>query len=161
MRDDLRQLLPSLAVFRGLVDHEIEKVCSLIATREFAANEVIANQGDLATSMFIIGRGRCQITLAPEGDDHPIILAELGVGDSIGEMALVDIQPRSATITALEPSLLFGLSNMDFLTIYEWNIPTYALMLNNICREISRRLRKANQRICALTESANDESPLS
>ena len=161
MRDSLRQLLPSLAVFRGLTEHEIDTICPLISTRECTPNEVIASQGDLATTMFIIGRGRCQVTLAPEGDGHPVILAELTVGDCIGEMALVDIQPRSATITAIEPSLLLGLSNMDFLKIYELNISTYALMLNNICREISRRLRKANQRIGALTKSATGESPLS
>jgi CRP-like cAMP-binding protein len=162
MRDDLRQLLPSLAVFRGLADREIDKVCTLISTQEFAPNEVISDQGDLATAMFIIVKGRCQVTLAPDGDNDPtIILAELEAGDSIGEMALVDIQPRSATITAMEPALLFVLSNMDFLKIYEWDKATYALMLNNICREISRRLRKANLRIWALTESATTEPPLS
>ena len=161
MREDIRQFLPTLTIFRGLADHEIDRVCSLINIREFAANEIIAHQGDLATTMFIIGIGRCQVTLTPENQDERIVLAELTAGDCIGEMALVDIQPRSASITAVESSTLLELSNMDFLTIYDWNVSTYALMLNNLCREISRRLRKANQRIATLSGSSIDESSVS
>jgi CRP-like cAMP-binding protein len=68
-------------------------------------------------------------------------LAVLKVGDVFGEMELIDMQRRSATVRALEPVSALALSNGDLFLIYESDLPTFTLIVLNLARELSRRLR--------------------
>jgi CRP-like cAMP-binding protein len=77
-------------------------------------------------------------------DGRETRLAIMRAGDCFGEMALIDIQPRSATVVARSPTELYVLSNMDLLALYESDLAGYSFLLQNICREVSRRLRKAD-----------------
>ncbi len=152
----LESLLPRLPIFGGLSDAELKLVSAQLKWHDFKDGDIIAAEGDVGSQMFVVVEGRCQITR--EGaDDRPFILAELGAGDCAGEMALLEIKPRSATIRARGPVSLFSLSNADFLHLYSENLGTYSLVVLNVARELSRRLRKANDVIStcarALAES--------
>ena len=68
-------------------------------------------------------------------------IAVLGVGDVFGEMELIDMQRRSATVRALEAVSVLALSNGDLFRIYESDLPTFTLIVLNLARELSRRLR--------------------
>ena len=69
-------------------------------------------------------------------------IARLGKGDAFGEMELIDIQPCVATVLALEDVTALTLSNRALYRIYKENLKTYAMIVLNMAREISRRLRK-------------------
>src|SRR5207247_10638609 len=69
--------------------------------RHFAAGVVIIRQGDASDALHVITRGRVRVERGQAGET-PLVLAELGAGDVIGEMGLLDNAPRSATVTALE-----------------------------------------------------------
>src|SRR5205814_2721874 len=81
-------------------------------------------------------------------------LARLRAGDEFGEMSLIDIQPRSASVVACVPTELYVLSNMDLLALYEEDLPSYTFFVQNLCRELSRRLRLANGVIVDAVASA-------
>jgi CRP/FNR family transcriptional regulator, cyclic AMP receptor protein len=63
----------------------------------------------------------------------------------VGEMSLIDIQPRSATVRAVAPSVLLRLEHSEIGKLYRSHPEVYTLLVLNIAREISRRLRRADQ----------------
>jgi diguanylate cyclase len=67
---------------------------------EFAPGQVIFREGDLPTTAYLIESGAVEIT-AEQGGRH-VVLSRLGPGDLLGEMAVIDDSPRTATATALE-----------------------------------------------------------
>ncbi len=68
----------------------------------------------------------------------------LGPGDWFGEMSIVDIQPRSATVRTLAPSRLLRISAADLDALYRYDLRSYSLIVLNLARELSRRLRVAD-----------------
>src|SRR5262249_30478825 len=72
-------------------------------------------------------------------------LAVLKRGDCVGEMSLIDIQPRSATVRAVSDSALYLLEHAEIGKLYSSDLEAYTLLVLNIAREISRRLRRADQ----------------
>ena len=75
-----------------------------------------------------------------------------------GEMTLIDVQPRSATVRVEQPATLYALTNKDLYGLYQNDVAGYVMVLQNICRELSRRLRQADGRICENADSTGDES---
>ncbi|HEX8619833.1 MAG TPA: Crp/Fnr family transcriptional regulator, partial [Thermoanaerobaculia bacterium] len=93
----------------------------------------------------LIREGQVKVTMiSPEGKE--IILSLLGPGDFFGEMALLDDEPRSATVVATEPLELMTIWRNDFLQIMGQNFD----ITKKVLAEISRRLRTASSRIESL-----------
>src|SRR5215813_5645232 len=67
-----------------------------------------------------------------------------------GEMSLIEIQPRSATVRVVEPALLYSMTNRDLYSLYGQDLSGYILLLQNICRQLARRLRKSDSRLSEL-----------
>jgi len=84
--------------------------------RTYAAGEQVIRQGAAGDSMFVIMRGRVEVT-AREGDGPAVTLAVLGPGDCFGEMSLMTGAPRVATITTLEESRLLEVGKESFRAI--------------------------------------------
>ncbi len=99
--------------------------------------------------MFVVASGEVEIRRAnSQGVQVPIV--RLGPGEFFGEMTLVEIQPRSATVVVTEPATLHSMTGKDLYTLYLEDQQAYILVLQNICRQLARRLRKADGRICEL-----------
>ncbi len=156
MEELLESLLPDLAIFSGLAPDEIEKVMTLLKWCEFEPGELIARQGDIGSVMYIVGQGECEVVVDMGPGADPLVLATVGLGACLGEMALIEIKPRSASIRAAGNCGLFQLTNSDFLHLYEWNLHTYTLMVLNVARELSRRLRRSNHVITACARSLRE-----
>jgi CRP-like cAMP-binding protein len=84
-------------------------------------------------------------------------MVRMGVGEFFGEMTLIDVQKRSATVVVEKPALLFSLGNRDLYTLYQEDVPGYVMILQNLARELSRRLRVTNQRLQSLAEESDDD----
>jgi CRP-like cAMP-binding protein len=94
--------------------------------------------------MFVILNGEVEVLYKGDGD-HDVRLALLGPGDWIGEMALLDVQPRSASVRALAPTTLLRVSTPDARRLIQEPDPLqYAQLVANIARELARRLRVAD-----------------
>jgi len=151
-RDQARGFLHKVALFGGLPESALQRLLELMQLRVCAEGQVICGEGDPAREMFIVRAGSVEVR--KRAHDGQACLARLRAGDEFGEMSLIDLQPRSASVIACEPTELYVLSNMDLLTLYEEDLPSYAFFLQNLCRELSRRLRLANGVIIDAVTSA-------
>ena len=84
-------------------------------------------------------------------------LAILGPGDWFGEMSILDVLPRSATMRVVAPSQLLRFSAQDLDTLYRRDLRAYSLLVLNIARELSRRLRVADGLLADLVGNMMDQ----
>ncbi len=141
---EARRFLFEIALFGGLPDATMDRLLGLIASRTFQSGEVICREGDPGRELFVVRAGAVEVQKQARDGSCATGLAQLRTGDCFGEMSLIDIQPRSASVIARETTELYVLTNMDLYQLYEADLPGYSFLLQNICRELSRRLRKAD-----------------
>jgi len=159
MHQLLEAILQDISVFGGLSDPALAKLSSLMEQHSYEANTLIAQEDDIAHSLFVIAKGNCEIVANLGSEQESYRIAEVGPGDCVGEMSLIDMQPRGANIRSLTPVTLFSLKNADFMTLYAWDAESYTIILSNIARELSRRLREANAKLIRhARENGNDSS---
>ncbi len=139
-----RNFLQQNALFGGFSDEDLDKVLPLLEEETFPAGECIVREGETGNRLYFIESGRAEVCKATEIGE--IRIGELGPGDEFGEMELIDIHPRSATVRAVEPVVALSLTNGKMLQLYEEHLEIFARLILNLAREISRRLRKAEQR---------------
>ena len=141
------RFLQQQPLFGGVDDHAMAAILPLLREVSFAAGEVIVKEGDDGDSMFVICRGSVEILKACSVAEEVLgkRIAVLDVGDVFGEMELIDMQRRSATVRAVEPVSALALSNGDLFRIYESDMPTFTLIVLNLARELSRRLRSIDE----------------
>ncbi len=136
----------NVPIFGGVPDCELVRVCTYADWRRYEAGEVVVREGELAKAMFVVLEGRVAVRKGPEERQ----LCELSSGDCFGEMAIIDIQPRSATVVATESAVLMALGFDDLCRIQQSNLETFTLIVLNVAREISRRLRATNELVAEL-----------
>ena len=128
-------------LFSELDDRELASVAAVAKTRRYAKDDVVFHESESGDVFCLIREGKVKVTMiSPEGKE--IILSMLGPGDYFGEMALLDDEPRSATVVALEPLELLTIWRSDFLQILQENFS----ITRKILAETSRRLRKMSAR---------------
>lgn len=148
--------LREVGVFGGLDDATLELLAKELPTELFESGAIAIREGENAREMFVILGGELEVLKAgPSGGD--VRVAMLGPGDLVGEMAILDIQPRSATVRALAPTTLVRISaeHVDRL-LYRRDLKAYALFVMNIARELSRRLRVADALVAQIATSVAD-----
>jgi CRP/FNR family transcriptional regulator, cyclic AMP receptor protein len=137
--------LASVPLFRGLDRDELAKFGELVRERSYPKGSVILFQDDPGDSLFILRTGRVKVVLIGE-DGREVILGVLEPGAHFGELALIDDQPRSAHVIAMEDAQLLILRREDFRRRVDAN-PSVAWAL---LQELSRRLRRADEKIGGL-----------
>ncbi len=150
---DLQKFLPSIALFGGLEEPALTLVIEMMKFREFAQGEQVCKQGETGRDMWLVRTGEV-VVCRDNASGRRVKMVRLGPGEFFGEMTLIDIQKRSATVIVDKPATMLSLSNRDLFALYQQSPATYVLILQNLCRELSRRLRRTNSR---LTESASDD----
>jgi CRP/FNR family transcriptional regulator, cyclic AMP receptor protein len=93
--------------------------------------------------------------MSKRGESGRIIrMTCLGPGDFFGEMTLIEVQSRSATVVAESPTAPYELTAGNLYTYYKADIYAYAMVMQNINRELCRRLRRADKRIAELANAS-------
>ncbi|MDB4898435.1 MAG: cyclic nucleotide-binding protein [Gemmatimonadetes bacterium] len=137
--------LASIPLFSGLNRDELTRFAELTRERSYPKGSVILFQDDPGDSLFVLREGRVKVVLIGE-DGREVILGVLEPGAHFGELALIDDQPRSAHVIAMDDAELLVLRREDFRRRVEAN-PSVAWAL---LTELSRRLRRADQKIGGL-----------
>src|SRR5215212_4861092 len=136
------QLFRKFSLFAELDDRELASVATVAKTRRYAKDDVVFHADESGDVFCLIREGEVKVTMiSPEGKE--IILSMLGPGDFFGEMALLDDEPRSATIIVMEPLEIVTIWRSDFLALLGENFS----ITKKVLAELSRRLRTASNRI--------------
>jgi len=137
------EFLKRVPSFEDLDERSLEAIANAAVEQHYQAGQEIVRQGDTGVGAFIIRSGK--VDILQERDGKETKLATLGPGEVIGEMALLDEFPRSATARAAEPTTCLGLQRWHFRGILESH-PQIALALLPI---LVRRIRNAEGRLPA------------
>jgi CRP-like cAMP-binding protein len=138
------ELLAQIPLFGGLSESVLARILGAAREVRVAAGTEVIEEGELASGMFVVADGELEICKRGRNGAE-FCLAVLRRGACVGEMSLIDIQPRSATVRALAPSLLYVLDQSQIAKLYASDLEAYTMLVLNIAREISRRLRRADQ----------------
>ena len=138
-------LFRKFALFAELDERELASVAAVAKARHYAKDDVVFHADESGDVFCLIREGQVKVTMiSPEGKE--IILSMLGPGDFFGEMALLDDEPRSATVIATEALDVVTIWRSDFLQILSENFS----ITRKVLAELSRRLRSASNRIESL-----------
>lgn len=135
--------LRNIGLFGALSDDVLAHLASTLSVEAPGAGQTLFREGEEANAMYVVVRGEIEVLKrSRRGIDARV--AVLGPGDWFGEMSIVDIQPRSATVRALAPGRLVRITSADLDALYRFDVRSYAIVVLNLARELSRRLRVAD-----------------
>lgn len=145
-RNEVRGSLRSIPIFREASNEDLDSLATHLIERRYPKDAIVVEEGLPGEYMYVIREGRVKVTKASE-DGREKIMNFFDSGDFFGEMALLDSQPRSASVRTLTPSLLLALSRRDFLDLLRRS-PDLSLC---IIRELSRRLRDTGEQASSIS----------
>ena len=134
--------LQSIPLFEHLAKDEVDRLAGLARRRKYPKGSVILFEDDPGDALYIVVSGHVKVVLIGE-DGREVILATLDDGDFFGEMSLIDDEPRSAHVIAMQSSNLLILRRDDFQRCLE-ETPRIAI---GLLRALTRRLRLADSKI--------------
>lgn len=138
-------LFKKFALFAELDDEELTEIAAVAKTRRYARDDVVIHEDERGDVFCLIQHGRVKITMtSPEGKE--LILSTLGPGEFFGEMALLDDNPRSASVIATEKLEVLTIWRSDFVQLLDENFS----ITRKLLAEMSKRLRDASSRIESL-----------
>jgi CRP-like cAMP-binding protein len=130
-RDEKLDLLRTVPLFSGLDEGELERVSTLADIVDLPADRLLMTQGQHGWEMFVLVSGSARI----ERDGRS--LGERGPGEVLGEIALLDGGPRTATVTLSQPSRLLVLARREFQALMD-EFPEIRL---RVLEAVAHRLR--------------------
>jgi CRP-like cAMP-binding protein len=149
--------LRSVPVFLDLKGSSLEILFEFLEERRWEVGEHICNEGEMGRTLYVIREGEVEV-LRRSGTGNNQSIVKLGPGECFGEMALVELQPRSATCVVRKKAVTYSLTNPELWNVYKSDNFAYVIILQNICRMLSRRLRKADSRIVEFVEALDVKS---
>ena len=138
-------VLQRVPLFSQLSPADFQRVVAVAREKAYPKNSVILFEDDPGDALFVVAIGQVKVVLIGE-DGREVILSVLGEGQFFGEMSLIDDEPRSAHVIAMEDSNLVVLRREDFEGIL-MQTPAIALPL---LKELTRRLRRADDKVGSL-----------
>jgi len=152
---ELKTFLAATPFFGGLSDASLDLLISMLVERRFDLDACIVAEGEPGRSMYIVHSGELVVSkIAKSG--RVIRMTRLGPGDFFGEMTLIEPQNRSARVVAETPTVLYELTAGNLYAYYKADIHAYVMLMQNINRELCRRLRRADNRIAELADASRE-----
>jgi CRP-like cAMP-binding protein len=152
---DLKAFLATTPFFGGLFGASLDLLVSMLVERRFDVGATVVAEGEPGRSMFIVHSG--ELVVSKLGDLGCVIrIAGLKPGDFFGEMTLIEMQNRSATVLAESPTVLYELTARNLYTYYKADIHGYVMVVQNINRELCRRLRRIDNRMTELADASRE-----
>ena len=150
-------MLRDIGLFGGLDDESLAVLARELPTVHIETGAVVVHEGDQAREMYVVIGGELEVIKEGRtGGDVRVAL--FGPGDWFGEMAILDVQPRSATVRSVAPTMLLRITAEDVdKLLYRRDLKAYALFVMNIARELSRRLRVADGILAQFVTSVTNE----
>ena len=153
MRKERLQILQNMPIFGGIREDILEFILETAEIVFVPAGEYFFREDETGNSMFVLEKGKVSVIKSWKGRDY--LLMELHKGDCFGEMSLIDLGPRTASILAVEDCSAIKLSNANILRIYQKDLEQFTMIRMNMGREVSRRLRRMDNELFQTQVEAN------
>ncbi len=139
--EEVKRVLSQASIFVGLEPKQLDALAAMAVCKTYRSRDVVLRKGDSALQIYVILRGRLK-TITSGGEGRNAAFSIMGPGEVFGEVAVLDGEARSATITALEPCELVIIQRNDFFHFLERS-PQAAIKLLEV---LARRLRRLSER---------------
>jgi CRP/FNR family cyclic AMP-dependent transcriptional regulator len=148
--------LRDIGLFGALSDEVLAHLTKTLKQFTVMPGDTIFRESEPAHEMYVLLDGEVEvIKRSRHGREHRIAL--LGPADCFGEMSVIDMQPRSASVRAVAPSRVLRISSEDMDGLYRYDVKSYALITLNIARDLSRRLRVTDGILAEFTANVLEE----
>ncbi len=147
------ELFQRMPIFGAIHDDALVFLIERSQSVSAKEGEFFFREGDIAGGMFVLEKGSVAISKAWDGREFT--LRQLGAGDCFGEMALMDLQPRSASVRAIEDCVALELRPEELHQLFERDREQFALIQMNMGREVCRRLRAMDDMLFHAEMGAN------
>jgi len=134
------ELLKHVELFKHLTDQQLAELAAQAREINFRKNAVLMTEGDTGETMYVINTGSVKVYVSDD-EGRELVLYQQGKGAVIGDIALLDDEPRSASVSTLEPSTALMIGKQAFLDCLR-SSPEMAI---NIIRSLTQRLRDATE----------------
>jgi len=138
MTDSVAERLKNFEFFAGLPDDVINSLVDRVEKVTLKTDEVLFNKGDMGDALYVVESGRVKM-VGTDKDGQEVVFNQVGAGALIGEMAIIDQQPRSAGVVALTDTEMLKLGQDAFMRVMEEQ-PQLGM---EISRNVIQRLRLA------------------
>ncbi len=139
------ELLQAMPIFGAISDDTLKFLLERSNDVDVAKDDYFFRENDQGSSMFVLEEGRVAVLKSWANQIQD--LAYLNKGDCFGEMALIEMCPRSASIQATEDCTAIELSIDSLHELYQHDLEQFTIIQMNMSREVCRRLRKADDRL--------------
>ena len=143
--DERLDFLHAIPIFAGLHPEALEELCRHFEEIHCPAGTLAVREGEPGNRMFIIHSGLVEVIKNLDAPRHRV-LAKLKPRDFFGEMSIIECVARSASVRAREDTVLFGLKGADLFHLFKYRADQYAILILNLARDLSRRLRALDER---------------
>jgi len=150
MANERVELLRKMAAFGGLNPDALQLILQQSSDRVVVVGEYFFHEDDPGDSLFVLESGSVLIQRNWQGDQ--IKLNQLHAGDCFGEMSLIDFQSRSASVIATSDCAAIEIPNRVLRSLYQHDLEQYAIIMMNLGREVSRRLRRTDEKLFRLQQ---------
>ncbi len=148
--------LREIGLFGALSDEVLAHLAGTLQQRRVAPGAMIFQEGDQGHDMFVVLEGEVEV-LKKSRRGRVQRIAILGPSDAFGEMSIIDVQPRSATVRSLAPTRLLRIASEDLDALYRHDVKSYAIVVLNVARDLSRRLRVTDGILADIAANVLDE----
>lgn len=139
--------LQALPLFGGVNVDALGCLAARCEVVQVEPGEVVFREGEVARHLYVVHDGHLEVSKHRDGGE--VVLCEVGPGECVGEMSFIDMQPRSATVRATRATTLWAWSYQSIHERYCADQKSAMLLVMNIAREMSRRLRRADDLIAS------------
>ena len=144
----MHSLLQRVPILAGLNGDAIELLTGHAREAALREGEFVVREGETGNRFFLLQSGEVRV-VKHAGAPNEVELARLGPMDFFGEMCILETLPRSASVQAVKETSVLSISSMDFLRLYQAKPDQYGILLLNVARDLSRRLRKLDEAFAA------------
>ena len=138
---ELLNAFKRVELFRGLTEAQLRRVAEISQREAYNKGEAICHQGDPGDAMYVIADGQVEI-MVRDRTGESVSAVYLGEGQVVGEMALVDQGPRSATVLAvMDNTIIYSIPNTSFDSLFQQDTAIGFVMMRNMAQDLSFKLR--------------------
>jgi CRP-like cAMP-binding protein len=137
------EILQKYSLFGGLLEEQIQAIIPLMKEENYDPGELIITEGSPNDKIYFLIKGQVSVS------KRNVELSRFSEGEAFGEMEVLDIMPSVASIKTISQVKVMTITNKALREIYKIDIKIFSLIIMNLARDLSRRLRKTDEKLAS------------